>query len=606
MIETSIKQTQIKQINLELKPVNDLLGKRFFIPSYQRGYRWKELQVQQLLDDIWEFRSNAENQTKVAFYCLQPIVVSKHINEETQELEWEVIDGQQRLTTLFIILDYLKEGLVFLVKEKYIIHYQTRKNSGAFLNNINVAQNEENIDYFHFCEVHTAVKKWFADKDGTAKINFLTTLLNDNETGKNVKVIWYDVSEENISNKYAIDIFTRLNIGKIPLTNAELIKALFLKKDNFNEHEASLEQIQIASEWDAIEKQLQNDDFWYFIYTPKKDVHYENRIEYIFDLMKQKPIDAELHYTFYEFQKDFTTVLSIDKKPDVRKIWLEIKRYFLTFEEWFNNRELFHLIGYLVTFDTSIRSLKNFSETKTKLQFKKKLHDLVKSVAIPKPKIEDEVFELENLSYGDSPIKKILLLFNIQTILTTNDTDIKFPFHRFKTENWDIEHIRSQTDKNIAPNERKEWMEDIYEYLTGETWQAETKNNSLHTTHQEIIGQLTMLLSSATVTEGEFFKLYDSVKTAFREKNEPVDKDSINNLALLDAKTNRSYGNAMFPIKRNTIIKNDMTGVFVPICTKNVFLKSYSTNLSEIMYWSDDDAKDYLKAMKSVLSKYLN
>jgi hypothetical protein len=62
----------------------------------------------------------------------------------------------------------------------------------------------------------------------------------------------------------------------------------------------------------------------------------------------------------------------------------------------------------------------------------------------------------------------------------------------------------------------------------------------------------------------------------------------------------------MFPIKRNTIIKNDMTGVFVPICTKNVFLKSYSTNLSEIMYWSDDDAKDYLKAMKSVLSKYLN
>ena len=606
MIETSIKQTQIKQINLELKPVNDLLGKRFFIPSYQRGYRWKELQVQQLLDDIWEFRSNAENQTKVAFYCLQPIVVSKHINEETQELEWEVIDGQQRLTTLFIILDYLKEGLVFLVKEKYIIHYQTRKNSGAFLNNINVAQNEENIDYFHFCEVHTAVKKWFADKDGTAKTNFLTTLLNDNETGKNVKVIWYDVSEENISNKYAIDIFTRLNIGKIPLTNAELIKALFLKKDNFNEHEASLEQIQIASEWDAIEKQLQNDDFWYFIYTPKKDVHYENRIEYIFDLMKQKPIDAELHYTFYEFQKDFTTVLSIDKKPDVRKIWLEIKRYFLTFEEWFNNRELFHLIGYLVTFDTSIRSLKNFSETKTKLQFKKKLHDLVKSVAIPKPKIEDEVFELENLSYGDSPIKKILLLFNIQTILTTNDTDIKFPFHRFKTENWDIEHIRSQTDKNIAPNERKEWMEDIYEYLTGETWQAETKNNSLHTTHQEIIGQLTMLLSSATVTEGEFFKLYDSVKTAFREKNEPVDKDSINNLALLDAKTNRSYGNAMFPIKRNTIIKNDMTGVFVPICTKNVFLKSYSTNLSEIMYWSDDDAKDYLKAMKSVLSKYLN
>ena len=103
----------------------------------------------------------------------------------------------------------------------------------------------------------------------------------------------------------------------------------------------------------------------------------------------------------------------------------------------------------------------------------------------------------------------------------------------------------------------------------------------------------------------EFLKLYESVKIEFGEDNEPIDKDSINNLALLDAKTNRSYGNAMFPIKRNTIIKNDMTGVFVPICTKNVFLKSYSTNLSEIMYWSDDDANDYLNAMKKVLFKYL-
>ncbi|MDF1866359.1 MAG: hypothetical protein P1U70_16105, partial [Saprospiraceae bacterium] len=324
------------------------------------------------------------------------------------------------------------------------------------------------------------------------------------------------------------------------------------------------------------------------------------------DLMKQKPVDAELHYTFYEFQKDFSNVLSIDKKLDVRKIWLEIKKYFLTFDEWFNNRELFHLIGYLITFNTSIKSLKLLSGTKSKLQFKQELHDLVKSVAIPKSKSGDEVFELENLSYGDSYIKKILLLFNIQTILTTNDTDIKFPFHRFKTEDWDIEHIRSQTDKNIAPNERKDWMKDIYEYLTGESWQADTKNNSVNKEHQKIIYQLTGLLRKETVSDGEFFKLYDSVKTAFKENNEPDDKDSINNLALLDAKTNRSYGNAMFPIKRKTIIKNDMTGIFVPICTKNVFLKSYSTNLSEIMYWSDVDAKDYLKAIKTVLSKYFN
>ena len=594
-----------KDINLELKPINDLLGQRFFIPSYQRGYRWKELQVKQLLDDIWEFRNQSECKSKQAFYCLQPIVVSKCFNEETKQEEWEVIDGQQRLTTLFIILNYLKEGLAFFGKKKYSIEYQTRTNSGSFLNNIDVSKKEENIDFFHFTEVHSAVENWFLDKDGTAKINFLTTLLNDNETGKNVKVIWYDVTEENTSNKYAIDIFTRLNIGKIPLTNAELIKALFLKKGNFNKNEVSLEQIKIASEWDTIEKQLQNDDFWYFIYNPKKDEHYENRIEYIFDLMKQKPSEAELHYTFYEFHNDFENNVTSDGKPDIHKIWLEIKKYFLSFQEWFHDRELFHLIGYLITFNKPISDIKNISSKKTKLEFKEELYKEVKNIAIPKVKQDQEAFKLEDLSYGDKYIKRVLLLFNIETIIATNEADIKFPFYRFKRENWDIEHIRSQTDKNIAPVERVAWMMDVYEYLTGYRWSKDIELINNNISHPEIVEELNTLLFKETVTEGEFFKIYDNVKKAFKEDNEPKDKDGINNLALLDAKTNRSYGNAMFPIKRSTILKNDITGVFVPICTKNVFLKSYSTNLSEIMYWSDDDANDYLEVMKKVLVKYL-
>ena len=77
------------------------------------------------------------------------------------------------------------------------------------------------------------------------------------------------------------------------------------------------------------------------------------------------------------------------------------------------------------------------------------------------------------------------------------------------------------------------------------------------------------------------------------------------NLALLDSSTNRSYKNAMFPIKRKRIIHNDGRGVFVPICTKNAFLKYYSTSLGEVMYWQEADARDYLAAMKEVLKEYL-
>ena len=81
--------------------------------------------------------------------------------------------------------------------------------------------------------------------------------------------------------------------------------------------------------------------------------------------------------------------------------------------------------------------------------------------------------------------------------------------------------------------------------------------------------------------------------------------DNLGNLVLLDVTTNRSYKNAFFPIKRARIIQNDMLGIFVPICTKNVFLKFYSQSSSDLMFWQESDSQDYIKAIKSRLSEYL-
>ena len=47
--------------NIELKSINDLLGMKFFIPSYQRGYRWTKLQVEPLLNDINDFEPQPKN-----------------------------------------------------------------------------------------------------------------------------------------------------------------------------------------------------------------------------------------------------------------------------------------------------------------------------------------------------------------------------------------------------------------------------------------------------------------------------------------------------------------------------------------------------------------
>ena len=69
---------------------------RFTIAGYQRGFRWTRAEVRDLLDDVREF-SLAHPAESGAFYCLQPLVVTS-----APDGSWTVIDGQQRLTTLYL------------------------------------------------------------------------------------------------------------------------------------------------------------------------------------------------------------------------------------------------------------------------------------------------------------------------------------------------------------------------------------------------------------------------------------------------------------------------------------------------------------------------
>ena len=106
---------------LYLKSISDLLDYKFYIPDYQRGYRWTSTQVIQLLEDVWNFAQNPpakKNNNSNPFYCLQPIVV-KNI-ERDGETVWEVIDGQQRLTTIILILHYFNEMWIGKKKIKEI------------------------------------------------------------------------------------------------------------------------------------------------------------------------------------------------------------------------------------------------------------------------------------------------------------------------------------------------------------------------------------------------------------------------------------------------------------------------------------------------------
>lgn len=571
---------------LRLKNIYELLGENFYIPAYQRGYRWSKIQVKELLDDIWEFSQQTSSE-KSDFYCLQPVIVVK------REGCWELVDGQQRLTTLYIILHYLeKEHLRRELRDAYkkpiyTLKYETRLNSETFLRNIQSPDQTQNIDFFHIAKAYEVIAEWFNEKDYNDNNALLATLLAKPGEARSVKVIWYDLSDECVGNDYAIDVFSRINIGKIPLTNAELVKALFLQCNHFNEDRVSLKQIQIASEWDIIEKQLQESNFWHFIYNTDSSKQYDTRIEYIFDLMKHKKNDDEAYFTFHQFNTDFQ-----QGQVDIDRLWKSIKNYFLTFDEWYHDRELFHLIGFLVESGSDVAMLKAHSESSgiTKSQFKNYLKKEIKKKV--NCQLDDLTYDKDNVL-----IKRVLLLFNIQTLLATKEADIRFPFDRYKRENWDIEHIRSQTATFPKGADRNGWLKDVHVHFS-------QKYYSIDTTVKRFLEQIEILLTNSKMEEIDFVSLYTDI-VGYLNHGEVQWVDNLGNLALLDVTTNRSYKNAFFPIKRARIIQNDMQGIFVPICTKNVFLKFYSQSSHDLLFWQESDSQDYIKAIKSQLSKFL-
>jgi uncharacterized protein with ParB-like and HNH nuclease domain len=346
---------------LKLKSIREILDKSFYIPAYQRGYRWSSRQVIDLLDDIWEFALKKKKE-EGEFYCLQPVVVKKD-NEK-----FRVIDGQQRLTTLFIILKFFEQHIKYSftgVKRFYTLEYETRNkqniDSNNFLENIrdienfkdnnsNIIPNIETIDFYYMSNTYIIIKQWFDKQD--KDINpFLQVLLNSDveikneqkiDIANNVRVIWYEIDDEN-----EIDVFTRLNIGKIPLTNAELIKAIFL----INTKEKN-EKLLLASQWDEIEYKLQDNNFFAFVskdFGENNEIKYPTRIEFIFDLIANKS-NSEINSSQKDDERKSYYIFNklIEDEDSAKECWDEVKKYFRVFNEFYSNQEYYHLVGFLV------------------------------------------------------------------------------------------------------------------------------------------------------------------------------------------------------------------------------------------------------------------
>jgi len=589
----------MKDSSIRLRSINSLLNDeqgqptRFWIPAYQRGYRWAPLQVTQLLDDVWEFIQASEGGHRQAFYCLQPLVIKARTGGN-----YEVVDGQQRLTTIYILLTYLKDMVTMLGKARFQISFETRGEANEpFLQHIDLDRAEENVDFFHICEAYKAIEAWFSGRDKMHQLKLLQHFLNDDEAGRNVKVIWFELAEHDDP----IAAFTRLNVGKIPLTNDELIRALFLRRASGEGVDAGVLRLRIAFEWDQLEKALQSDAFWYFL-SNERGLR-QNRIGFIFDLVAcSNGMAEQLKHDAYGVFHAFSERLKVE---DAAAEWLSVKQAFMSLEEWYEDRILYHIVGFLIQQGVDISELLELSGTTTKLDFERKLIGKVFALVIGgalENVSDDELSEkvsdkLESLEYGrDNPrIRSLLLLFNLATLLESPRSNLRFQFDSFKNERWDIEHVRSVASRPLdRHNERVEWLGDCLGYL-----KTQEAGKDLRKEIENFI-QLPQKDALDTI----FDPLYAQVLNFFKEAKEEGTDNGISNLTLLDQSTNRSYRNAVFAVKRQRLLSLDQSGIFVPLCTRNVFLKCYSPQVDNVMFWSKEDREAYGQVMVNTLVRF--
>lgn len=553
------------EIVLDTKLVGEIKGE-FHVPSYQRGYRWGSTEVTRLLDDVYQ--NGKKN------YCLQPIVVRNR--GETYEL----VDGQQRLTTLYLIYRYMKNANPFFEEPTFSITYETRDRSADFLNNIDITKREDNIDFWFMAGAYECIKQWF-EKDLQIRVMHIFEYFKEN-----VKIIWYEVGE----NEDTISLFARLNVGKIPLTSAELVKAIFLSRDvNSISRER---QEEISLQWDNMEKELHNNSLWYFL-TNKTNADYQTRIDLVLDLISGKPANnREKYYTFFKFDE-------MRQSKTLDSIWRNIQQTFLVLKDWHVNHELYHKIGYLIASETlTLQELFILSKDKTKNEFRDSLDGYIRESI----KIEGNYADLSYEKASDrKKISILLLLFNVESVRRNGEHSQWFPFDKYKFRKsgkvtWSLEHIHAQQSEGLRTQEIwKEWL-------------------SLHIPSVKSISddsnELIELMSSAVAKdklEGqEFSKIQQKVVDLLSVKGNTEYMHSIANMALLSSADNAALNNSTFDVKRNEIIKMDKAGQYIPFCTRMVFLKYYTPSAdSQLHFWGHADRIAYVEAMNTVLVNYL-
>lgn len=545
-------------LRTDLRPVlvGEIVG-NFFVPAYQRGFRWGRDEVTRLLNDISESSGRK--------YFLQPVVAKRRADGK-----WELVDGQQRLTTLLLILRYIREHLP-TVHPTYSLEYETRPGSAGYLQDPTPEQSQDNIDFFHIFGAVTCIRDWFDSRDNAtlAAINFYKYL------SESVYVIWYEAPADVESTT----LFTRLNVGRIPLTDAELVKALLLTRASDMKRER-----EIAAQWDTIERDLRVPELWAFVTgRPSQEA---THITLLLDTLAVWPKGRQrpLFHTFETLRPLI--------EDAAQETWNKVVALHSLIMGWYDNRDLFHKIGYLISRGRTFGELVSLSQDCTKRAFEARLDAWIRDHLSLKGS------DLAELRYGNAKTAAVLLLMNVETVRSMKLSAERFSFREHAAQRWSIEHIHAQNAEQLnRAAQWQEWLRLHRDALAG-----------LPAISQEARAVLTARIDAAIgdISAETFAPLEHELTNIFSLAGDSGDVDAIANLALLASDDNSALSNSVFEVKRRNILDRDRLGSYIPVCTRNVFLKYYTdAEGQQIYYWGQYDRDGYLAAMRQHVGPYL-
>lgn len=433
--------------NISLKSIVDFENENinFFIPSYQRGYRWKSRQVCQLIDDINAFTPTEST----PFYFLQALAVAK----DTENNRVNVVDGQQRLTTLKLILG---------------------EESG-----------ELPIDYAR--EANQALDKYFMNMAKYVIEEKLgETTERRTEFCKKIKeccrFLYYEVGKDK-----ELSTFYQLNSGKIPAKDSELVKCVMLTLGNDESSDITNAR---ANEWDEIEHKLNNDSFFSF-FTPRGSWREDDRMTVLLRYAGLTPTPQEQREEVFPF---LTRILDELKTKSRITIWKMIYSALYRLLEWYNDPLMYHAFGAIV-------HQRNNKDIKPKTR--KEILGAIENMA----KYEHQEDKDAYSNWGED-LFNYLLLSNVAFCWKRWPYRYSFEMHR-KVDAWSIEHIFARNQKDLDEKELAEWLgEDdsesaFNEYRTecdkgkGDDWLSKKLGSRYPSTEDNSVKNLALLPKNA-------------------------------------------------------------------------------------------------------------